>query len=70
MDYLDIKRVENLTPHAVRVCVGNDIITVPPSGKIARLKMRSKPHGTVHGMPVSLSSDDGVYHILSGSEIT
>lgn len=60
MDYSNTKRVVNLTPHDVRVCVGKDIITVPPSGKVARLKMRSKPHGTVHGMPVSLSGDDGV----------
>jgi len=63
MDYSTIKslkQVINLTSHDVRVCVGKDIITVPPSGKVARLKMRSKPHGTVHGMPVSLSGDDGV----------
>lgn len=60
MDYSTIKKVINLTPHDVRVCVGKDIITVPPSGKVARLKMSTKPHGTVHGMPVSLSNDDGV----------
>jgi hypothetical protein len=60
MDYTNIQKVVNLTSHDVRVCVGKDIITIPPSGKIARLKMRSKPHGTVHGMPVSLQGEDGV----------
>lgn len=60
MDYSEVKKVVNLTPHGVRVCVGDEIITIPPSGKVARLKVRTKPHGTVQGMPVSLSSDDGV----------
>jgi hypothetical protein len=60
VDYSTIKKVVNLTPHNVRVCVGKDIITIPPSGKVARLSMKSKPHGTLHGMPVSLSGDGGV----------
>ena len=60
MDYSKIKRVLNYTPHSVRVCVGDNNITVPPSGKIARLRTTSKPHGTVHGMPVSLSGEDGI----------
>jgi len=60
MDYSNIKSIVNLTPHNVRVLVGKDLKTIPPSGKVARLKVTSKPHGAVHGMPVSLSGDDGV----------
>ena len=60
MDYSNIKKVVNLTPHEVRVYVGSSVIKVPPSGKVARLKTTSKPHGTVHEMPVVLSGDGGV----------
>jgi len=59
VDYSKVKQVVNLTAHDVRV-VGKDIITIPPSGKVARLKTTSKPHGNVRGMPVSLSGDEGV----------
>jgi hypothetical protein len=62
MDYSTIKKVVNLTSHEVRVCVGEKVISVPPSGKVARLKTNSKPCGTVHGMPVSISGDDGVHN--------
>jgi len=60
MDYSKVTRVVNLTPHSVRVFVNKNVIEIPPSGKIARLKTTSKPHGSVQGMPISLSGDDGV----------
>ena len=64
MDYSEIEKVVNLTPHAVRICVGKDNIVIPPSGRIARLRMKSKPHGTVSyegvNVPISSSGDDGV----------
>lgn len=63
MDYSKIKKVVNLTPHEVRVYVGSSVIKVPPSGKVARLKTTTKPHGTVHEMPVVLSGDDGVSNV-------
>ena len=67
MDYSKVERVVNLTPHPVRVFVGKDIIEVPPSGKVARLRVSSSHHGTLpykgQGMPVTLSGDDGVINL-------
>ena len=60
MDYSKIKHVVNLTNHQVRVIGDSGVIIIPPSGKTARLKTTSSHHGTVQGMPVSLSGDTGV----------
>jgi hypothetical protein len=60
MDYSKVERVINLTMHPVKVFVGKDIIEIPPSGKVARLKVSSKPSGILHGMPVSTTKDEGI----------
>jgi len=46
-------RFVNLTPHAINVVQPNgDVLTIPPSGRIARVKTYSVPAGEVAGIPV------------------
>ena len=68
MDYSNIKKVINLTPHEVRVYVGSTVHKLSPSGRVARLRTTSKPHGTVHEMPVVLSGEDGVVNVPEPTE--
>lgn len=68
MDYDKVKTILNLTPHEVRVCVNEDIITIPPSGKVSRLRIKTKHCGTVKGMPVSYSGEDGVINVPEPTE--
>jgi hypothetical protein len=43
----------NLTPHAINVVQPNgDVLTIPPSGQVARVKTYSVPAGEVAGIPV------------------
>lgn len=70
MDYSTNKRIVNLTPHSVRVFVGKEIIEVPPSGKVSRLKVTSTPAGKVQGMPVSISGDGGILNCPEKEEGT
>ena len=68
MDYSKIQRVVNLTPHTVRVCVGKDIFSLEPSGKVARLRIKTTPHGTVQKMPIVLSSDGEIMNVPEPEE--
>jgi hypothetical protein len=70
VDYSKTKKVVNLTPHVVQVYVGDTVIKLPPSGRVARLRIRVKSHGTVHDMPVVLSSDGGVTNVPDVEEGT
>ena len=70
MDYSLTKKVVNLTPHTVRVCVGKDIFSIEPSGKVARLGIKTVPHGTVQKMPIVLSSDGEITNVPEPEEGT
>ena len=42
----------NLTPHAINIVGG---VTIPPSGKIARVEMETETVDTVNGIPLTVS---------------
>lgn len=55
IDPANVKRVINLTPHAVTFkCDGMDDVTVEPSGQVARVaeKFTNSPIETIDGVPV------------------
>ena len=78
MDYSKTSTVINLTAHSVRFCIvegkGKRIIEIPPSGKIARLRISSTPLGEVphegSNMPVVLSGNNGVINVPEPKEGT
>ena len=45
----------NLTPHAINI-VGDATVTIPPSGRIARVTSTSSPVGEVEGVPLHRTS--------------
>lgn len=42
----------NLTPHALNIHAGGKVVTLPPSGEIARVSVEYVETGTVAGIPV------------------
>lgn len=48
--------IVNLTPHALNIHTENGIITVPPSGQVARLQTISRPCPPVQGIPTEITS--------------
>ncbi len=42
----------NLTPHAIRVLVGSDVVTIEPSGSVARVATIEEVVGEFNGIPV------------------
>lgn len=69
-------KVENLTPHAVVVANGDERITFPPSGRVARVATNLESAEPLNGVPtwhqtfgeiVDLPEHaDGVMYIVSG----
>lgn len=46
-----MKNIINLTPHAINI-VGNQTITIPASGQVARVSMTTTSAGTHEGIPL------------------
>ena len=60
----ETRNIVNLTPHDVRILNEEGAtIVIPPSGKVARLKVTSKKQAAIKGIPVSLSIDEGVTNV-------
>ena len=47
-----MKRIVNLTPHAITIKTERATHTIPPSGTIARVETRERVTGKVFGVPV------------------
>lgn len=47
-----MKMFVNLTPHAIVIVVGDTTLTIPPSGRVARVTSTSSPVGEVEGVPL------------------
>ena len=47
-------KIINLTPHSVSVCdaAGLVLVTLPPSGQVARVSVTTSPAGDVNGLPL------------------
>lgn len=48
------ENILNLTPHALNIHdeQGNHVLTVPPSGAVARCKVARKKSGSIEGVPL------------------
>lgn len=40
-------RIQNLTPHTVHLMLGERMVAIPPSGAVARVRLRTKKMGYV-----------------------
>ncbi|MEM5852921.1 MAG: hypothetical protein QW228_00920 [Candidatus Aenigmatarchaeota archaeon] len=68
-------KLVNLTPHPIVVKIGSSQIVIPPSGKIARVKVDQQIVGEIDGIPLVKniygdieglpSPEDGVIYIVS-----
>jgi len=55
----------NLTPHNVVIVdeQGNVILDIPPSGQVARVRVKQTPTGEVCGIPVVQTTFEGVENL-------
>jgi hypothetical protein len=44
--------IVNLTPHSLNLVTANGVVSVPPSGTVARCATTSTPAGEVEGVPL------------------
>lgn len=44
--------IKNLTPHTINIHTPNGIVTVSPSGTVARVATESVPAGEIEGIPL------------------
>lgn len=72
-------RIINLTPHAIGLAVGDEVVTIPASGTVARVSVTVSPAGEIetdygrvplvrltYGDPVGLPEpEDGVVYVVS-----
>ena len=66
----------NLTPHALNIHVGSEIIVLPPSGEVSRVSSISVEAGAINGIPTVRTEfgevtglpepREGVFLIVSG----
>lgn len=56
----NVEEIVNLTPHVINVWMGSEVRIIPPSGSVARIRIKSENFGAVMGVPVVLSTDGSV----------
>jgi hypothetical protein len=56
----DVEEIVNLTPHIINVWMGSEVRIIPPSGKVARIRIQSQFCGNVMGVPVVMSTNGAV----------
>lgn len=69
-------KIENLTPHTVTVSIGDELITFPPSGRVARVATNLESAPALNGVPTWYQTfgaivdlpeyTDGVLYVVSG----
>ena len=59
-----MKKIVNLTPHALNLYKGDKLVeTIPPAGKVARVKLERVVIGDVNGFPITKTNAVSVENV-------